>query len=97
MLDFLFDKFFNSLDSTDQKDFEQWVEKVGEKISDIANELNDAKLIDTILNDRSFETEFFVDEDETLVGMYKSKLDIEAAAYRILNIMKKNKDKYDFN
>ena len=92
MLDSLFERFFSSLvDPVDKGDFESWIEQVAEKITRIAVELDDKKLIDAILADKSFN--MFEPYYDTLLMMFKNNTDLEKAAYEILNIMIKNKKK----
>jgi len=92
MLNSLFDKFFSSIvDPVNKRDFESWIERVAEKITEIAVELNDDKLIDAILADKSFN--IFEPFYDTLLIMFKENTDIEKAAYEILNIIVKNKKK----
>ncbi len=90
MLDSFFEKFLDSL--TDPVEgFQEWVEQVAEKITEVAVTLDDDELIDMILKDRSFNTDLFK-EHRTLLDMFKDNLDIELAAYEVLSIMKKNKE-----
>ena len=94
MLESLFEKFFENLldrDPIDKEKFSKWIEEVAEKITEVAVEINDDKLIDTILEDTSFN--FFEGYYDTLVMMFKEDMDIEKSAYEILNIMMKNKKK----
>ena len=92
--EFLFNRFFERLEdsTTDKKKFTEWVEEVAEKITEIAVKLDDDKLIDTILEDKSFH-EIFGDHYDTLLMMFKEDRDIEKSAYEILDIMIKNKKK----
>jgi len=93
MFESLFDRFFNNLiDPIDKIKFSTWIEKVAEKITEIAVELDDDELVDTILADKSFN--MFEDYYDTLLLMFKNNIDIEKAAYEILNIIVNNKNKY---
>ena len=83
----MFEKFFNNLvNPVNKEKFEKWIVEVADKISEIAVDLDDVNLIDTILNDRSFDN-----YNDTLLMMFTKDLDIEKAAYEILDIMLKNK------
>jgi len=93
MMDSLFDGLLNSLNQDEQDKFDKWVVEVGNKISDVAIELNDEELIDTILSDKTFGDSIFVSYDNTLLKMFIADVDIEKAAYKILSIMIKNKNK----
>jgi len=88
--DFLYNRFFDSIDPIDKQQFSEWIEKVAEKITEVAVELDDDKLIDTILEDKSFH-ELFGHYYDSMLIMFKENTDIEKAAYEILNIMLKNK------
>jgi len=90
MINSLFDGL-NSLNQDEQEIFDKWVVEVANKISQIAIELNDEKLIDTILKDKTFGHSIFVSYDDTLLKMFVTDVDIEKAAYTILGIMIKNK------
>ena len=92
-MDSLFDGLLNSLNQDEQDKFDKWVVEVGNKISDVAIELNDEELIDTILSDKTFGDSIFVSYDNTLLKMFIADVDIEKAAYKILSIMIKNKNK----
>jgi len=84
----VFEKFFSRLVvPIDKEKFTAWVIIVANKISEIAKDLNDEKLIETILKDQSFNR-----YDDTLLMMFRENIDIEKAAYEILNIMLKNKN-----
>jgi len=88
---FLFNRFFESLaDPIDKEKFSAWIIKVAEKITEIAVDINDDKLINTILEDESFH-EIFGEYYDSMLIMFKENVDIEKAAYEILNIMTKNK------
>lgn len=87
----LFDGLLSSLNSDEQEKFDKWVVEVGNKISDVAIELNDEELIDTILKDKTFGDSIFMSYDDTLLKMFIADVDIEKAAYKILSIMVKNK------
>jgi len=95
MIDALFLKFFNMLDPEKQKLFEAWIVAVADEISRIALDLEDEELIETILSDKSFNTDLFGDHNDTLIKMYEDDVDIEKAAYDILHIMVQNKEKDD--
>jgi len=84
----VFEKFFNRLVvPIDKEKFETWIDAVANKITEIAVNLNDSNLIETILDDSSFNS-----YDDTLLMMFNGNTDIEKAAYEILNIMLKNKN-----
>jgi len=90
MFESLFDRFIDNLtDPIDKEKFNMWVEDVAEKITEIAIDLDDDKLVDIILEDTSFN--FFESYYVTLVMMFKENMDIEKSAYEILDIMIKNK------
>jgi len=92
MLESLFEKFFENLldqDPVDKEKLGRWIESVANKITEVAIELNDDELIKTILEDTSFN--FFESYYTSLIEMFKEDMDIESAAYKILNIMIKNK------
>jgi len=90
MLDSLFERFFSNLtDPVNKDDLESWIEQVAEKITEIAVELNDDKLIETILADKSFN--MFAPYYDALLLMFKNNTDLEKAAYEILDIIVKNK------
>jgi len=88
-MDSIFEKFFNNfVNPVNKEKFESWINDVANKISEIALNLDDEELINTILDDTSFD-----DYNDTLLMMFKGNIDIEKAAYEILSIMIKNKRK----
>jgi len=92
MLDYLFDKFLNSMDQEGQEKYNAWVVSVGEKVSQIAIDLEDEELIETILNDKTFADQIFPTNNDLLLKMYAQNFDIEKAAYEVLNVIVKNKE-----
>lgn len=91
MINSLFDGLLNSLNQDEQEKFDKWVVEVANKISEVAIELKDEELIDTILKDKTFGDSMFMSYDDTLLKMFVADVDIEKAAYKILSIMIKNK------
>jgi hypothetical protein len=87
MLENLLENLLDPLDPEGQEKFNAWVVSVGNKISEIALELEDEKLIDIILNDEMF----LSDNNDKLLEMFLKDIDIEKASYEVLNIMIKNK------
>lgn len=92
MLDYLFDQFLNSMDQEGQEKYNAWVVSVGEKVSQIAIDLEDEELIETILNDKTFADQIFPTNNDLLLKMYAQNFDIEKAAYEVLNVIVKNKE-----
>jgi len=91
-MDSIYDDFINSLvNPINKKKFERWIDDVAQKITKIAVDLDDDKLIKTILDDDSFGNSLFCNYDDTLLQMFLINTDIEKAAYEILDIMLKNK------
>ena len=87
MIGNLLENLLDPLDPEGQELFNAWVVSVGNKISEIALELDDGKLIDIILNDEMF----LSSNNDKLLEMFLKDIDIEKASYEVLNIMIKNK------
>jgi hypothetical protein len=87
MIGNLLENLLDPLDPEGQERFNAWVVSVGNKISEIALELEDEKLIDIILNDEMF----LSSNNDKLLEMFLKDIDIEKASYEVLNIMIKNK------
>ena len=88
MIGNLLENLLDPLDPEGQEKFNAWIESVGNKISEIALELEDEKLIDIILNDQTF----LSSNNVKLLEMFLEDVDIEKASYEVLNIMIKNKE-----
>jgi len=88
MLDFLFDHLFKEdIDSEEQEAFGDWVEEVANKITEIINDSDNSEEFAVEVLDKIDET--FINLDKTLIEVWKDGKDIESAAYKILDKIKK--------
>ena len=89
MFEYLFDNVLNMIvDPEEQEKFTNWVEEVAQKIAEIIHEMDDSEEFATELLDKMDQS--FVRFDTTLLEIYQKDKDIESAAYKILNIIKKD-------
>ena len=86
MLDFIWNKFFPDDNS---EEFEEWVEEVANKITEIINEHEyRSELTEAFLNNGL--GTHFTNYDRTLYDIWCNDRDTEQAAYKILKIIKDN-------
>jgi predicted transcriptional regulator len=88
MLDFLFDHLFKEdIDPEEQEAFGDWVEEVANKITEIINDSDNSEEFAVEVLDKI--DEIFINLDKTLMEVWRNGKDIESAAYKVLDKIKK--------
>jgi len=81
----IMDSFFPD---EDREEYSEWKYQVAEKIAQIIAEGDNENLYDFFMSDK-YDIDPFEKYDNEIYKLFKMKNDVESAAYRILDIIKK--------